>query len=91
MGIGSQIDGLGQLGENHVYKNAIHTRDFVTPKGLTRFSIHELPPIVTRGILLDMTKLLGMNPLPKGTAINHPEIERAAKTTNAEIESGDVV
>ena len=91
MGIGSQIDGLGHMGENHVYYNATHARDFVTPKGLTKFSIHELPPIVTRGILLDMTKLLGMNPLPEGTAINQPEIELAAKAANVQIESGDVV
>ena len=91
MGIGSQIDGLGHMGENHVYYNATHARDFVTPKGLVKFSIHELPPIVTRGILLDMTKLLEMNPLPKGTAINQSEIERAAKAANVLIESGDVV
>ena len=91
MGIGSQIDGLGHMGENHVYYNATHAREFVTPTGLTRFSIHDLPPIVTRGILLDMTKLLGKNPLPEGTAINQPEIERAAKAANVQIESGDVV
>ncbi|NKC00816.1 MAG: cyclase family protein [Pseudomonadales bacterium] len=91
MGIGSQIDGLGHMGENHVYYNATHARDFITPKGLTKFSIHELPPIVTRGILLDMTKLLGQNPVPEGTAINQPEIERAAKAAGLEIESGDVV
>jgi kynurenine formamidase len=91
MGIGSQIDGLGHMGENHVYYNATHARDFITPKGLTKFSIHELPPIVTRGILLDMTKLLGKNPLPEGTAINQPEIEQAAKAAGLQIESGDVV
>jgi kynurenine formamidase len=91
MGIGSQIDGLGHMGENHVYYNATHAREFVTPTGLTRFSIHDLPPIVTRGILLDMTKLLGKNPLPEGTAINQSEIERAAKAANVQIESGDVV
>lgn len=91
MGIGSQIDGLGHMGENHVYYNGVHASDFVTPKGLTKFSIHDLPPIVTRGILLDMTKILGKNPLPEGTAINQPEIERAAKAANVQIESGDVV
>ncbi len=46
---------LGHMGEDHVYYNGIHASDFVTPKGLTKFSIHDLPPIVIRGILLDMT------------------------------------
>ena len=38
-----------------------------------------------------MTKLLGKDPLPEGTAINQPEIERAAKAAGLQIESGDVV
>jgi len=33
--------------------------DFVTPSGLTQFGTHLLPPIATRGVLLDMTKAFG--------------------------------
>ena len=91
MGIGSQIDGLGHMGENHIYYNATHASEFITPTGLTKFSIHELPPIVTRGILLDMTKLLGQNPIPEGTPINQSEIQQAERAANVKIESGDVV
>ena len=91
MGIGSQIDGLGHMGINHTYYNGNHASDFVTPKGLTKLSTDKLPPIVTRGILLDMTALLGKNPLPEGTAINRDEIERAAKAADLKIEKGDVV
>lgn len=91
MGIGSQIDGLGHMGENHVYYNGTHARDFVTPKGLTKFSIDALPPIVSRGVLLDMTRVLDQNPVAEGTAINQPQIEQAARAAGLEIESGDVV
>lgn len=91
MGIGSQIDGLGHMGENHVYYNGTHARDFVTPKGLTKFSIDALPPIVSRGVLLDMTRVLDQNPVAEGTAINQPEIEQAARAAGLQIESGDVV
>lgn len=91
MGIGSQIDGLGHMGENHVYYNGTHARDFVTPKGLTKFSIDALPPIVSRGVLLDMTRVLDQNPVAEGTAINQPQIEQAAHAAGLEIESGDVV
>jgi kynurenine formamidase len=91
MGIGSQIDGLGHMGINHTYYNGNHASDFVTPKGLTKLSTDKLPPIVTRGILLDMTALLGKNPLPEGTAINRDEIDRAAKAADLKIEKGDVV
>lgn len=91
MGIGSQIDGLGHMGTDHVYYNNTHASEFVTTAGLTKFGIHELPPIVTRGVMLDMTKQLGQSPLPEGTAINRKEIEAAAKAQGVKIEKGDVV
>jgi len=91
MGIGSQIDGLGHMGINHVYYNGNHASDFVTPKGLTKLSIDKLPPMVSRGVLLDMTKLLGTDIIAPGTAFNRKEIDAAAKAANLEIEHGDVV
>ncbi len=91
MGIGSQIDGLGHMGINHVYYNGHHASDFVTPKGLTNLSIDRLPPIVSRGVLLDITRLKGVDRLPSGYAINVEDIEAAAKAGKVEIEAGDVV
>ena len=38
-----------------------------------------------------MTKLLGQDPLPAGTAINQSEIDRAAKAAGVAIGAGDVV
>lgn len=91
MGIGSQIDGLGHMGINHTYYNGNHASDFVTPKGLTRLSIDKLPPIVSRGVLLDMTRHFGQDPLPEGTAINSDAIKAVAEAQGTTIESGDVV
>ena len=91
MGIGSQIDGLGHMGENHVYYNGNSAKDFVTPSGLTKLSIDKLPPVATRGVLLDMAKLMGKDILPEGTAFNRKEIKAAAKAADITIEAGDVV
>lgn len=90
LGIGSQIDGLGHMGINHYYYNGVHVSDFVATEGLKQFSTHTIPPIATRGILLDMTKMFG-NPVPDGTAFNRKEIDAAAKTAGVSIEKGDVV
>jgi kynurenine formamidase len=54
-------------------------------------STHEIPPIVTRGVLLDMTKIMGMDPLPAGTAFNRKEIDAAARQAGVQIRKGDVV
>ena len=91
MGIGSQIDGLGHMGINHTYYNGNHAADFVTPKGLTKLSIDRLPPIVSRGVLLDIAKLKGMDVLPAGMPINSKEIKAAARAAGLSIEKGDVV
>jgi kynurenine formamidase len=91
MGIGSQLDGLGHMGIEHRYYNGVHARDFVTAKGLTRYGTDRLPPIVTRGVLLDMAKHLGHQVVPPGTAFNKAEIDAAAAAHGVKIESGDVV
>ena len=91
MGIGSQIDGLGHMGINHTYYNGNHASDFVTPKGLTKLSTDKLPPIVSRGVMLDIAALKGEDILAEGTAINSAEIKAAAKSAGISIEKGDVV
>ncbi|MDZ7669254.1 MAG: cyclase family protein [Gammaproteobacteria bacterium] len=91
MGIGSQIDGLGHMGIEHRYYNGNHASDFVTPRGLTRLGIEKLPPIVSRGVLLDMARHMGKDILAAGTAFNRAEIEAAARAQNVTIGKGDVV
>jgi kynurenine formamidase len=91
MGIGSQIDGLGHMGINHVYYNGNRAADFISPTGVTTFSIDRLPPIVSRGVLLDMAKHFGKPVLEPGTVFNSAEIKAAAKAQNVTIGKGDVV
>lgn len=91
VGIGSQIDGLGHMGIDHRYYNGVHVSEFVTPAGLTQMGTQDIPPIVTRGILLDMTAVFGQSPVPDGTAFNRAEIEQAAERAGVTIEKGDVV
>lgn len=91
MGIGSQIDGLGHMGIENVYYNGNKAKDFVTTTGLTKLSVDKLPPIVTRGVVLDMTQLVGQNPLPAGTAFNEDQIKTQANRQGVNIGKGDVV
>jgi kynurenine formamidase len=91
LGIGTQIDGLGHLGIDHVYYNGTHVSEFWQPDGLTRFGTHLLPPIVTRGVLLDIAGLKGVKMLAGGTPIGEAEIKAAAKRQDVELRRGDVV
>lgn len=91
VGVGSQLDGLGHIGVNHTYYNGVHAKDFVKVPGLTKFSISDIPPIVTRGVLLDFVAFKGMGMLPAGTAINSAEIKAAATAQGTTLQKGDVV
>lgn len=91
VGIGSQIDGLGHIGIGHEHYNGVHVREFVSTSGLSQFGTESLPPIATRGILLDMTKQFDSSPVPDGTAFNRAEIEAALASAEISLEPGDVV
>ncbi len=91
VGIGSQIDGFGHFGKDHKYYNNTPAAKVVAPDGLLKFGTDELPGFVTRGVLLDMTKQFGKDPVPAGTPYTEADIKQAAKRQGVEITKGDVV
>ena len=91
LGVGSQIDGLGHVGIDYLYYNGNRAQDFVRPDGVTKFGTHLLPPIVTRGVLLDVAAHRGVARLDKGSAVNSDEIKTIATAKGVTIGQGDVV
>ena len=63
----------------------------MSPTGLTKLSIDKLPPIVTRGVLIDMARFFGKKMLSAGTVFNRSEIVAQAETQGVSIGKGDVV
>ncbi|MBI1249978.1 MAG: cyclase family protein [Alphaproteobacteria bacterium] len=91
LGIGSQIDGFGHMGQGHVYFNGTRAQDFFAGTGVTRFGVENIPPTATRGVLLDMTRHYGQTPVAPGTAFNRAEIEAAARAARVTLRRGDAV
>ena len=91
MGVGSQIDGLGHAATNGVYYNGKKARDFIKADGVTMFGMENLPPVVTRGVMLDMAACMGKDILDEGTPFNRAEIMACEKSQGVSIEKGDVV
>ena len=59
-GIGSQLDGLGHIGgPDGKFYNCFDGKKIAPITGLTKLGIEKVPPMVTRGVLFDMTKILG--------------------------------
>jgi len=91
LGIGPQIDGLGHLGVDHVYYNGFKATDFAKASGLTKLGIEKIPPIVARGVLLNMAEHFGEDMLEEGTAYTMEAIQAAEEAQGVEIREGDVV
>ena len=91
LGVGTQIDGLGHFGIDHVYYNGNGIADVFAPEGLKKFATHQLPPIVTRGVLLDIAGLKGVPFLTEGTPIRRADLVAAARRQKVAIGRGDVV
>ena len=91
LGIGSQIDGLGHLGENGVYYNCNNAKDFSAIGGLTKLGIENVPPIVTRGIVLDIAAHYGVDHLKAGQYFSVEDVKAVEKSQETPIREGDVV
>lgn len=59
--------------------------------GLQKYSIDTVPPILRRGVLLDIAGMLDKGPLPEDFVITPEHLERTAATHGAEIRPGDAV
>ena len=91
-GVGTQLDGLGHIGVDSLYYNCNRAIDFAMTDGLKKLGVENVPPIATRGVLLDMAGYFKTDIVKEGTAFNRAEIEGAMKRQGIKsIEKGDVV
>ena len=90
-GIGSQIDGLGHLAEDGRYYNCNDETDFAALTGLTKLGVHNVPPLIGRGIVIDMARHFGQPFLPAGKGFGTDDVKAAASAQGIEIRRGDVV
>jgi len=91
LGIGTQIDALSHLGIDGQFYNGLHSKDFVQVTGVTKLGIEKIPPIVTRGVLIDMAGHKGVEMMKEGEVISVDDIKAATAAQGITIERGDVV
>jgi kynurenine formamidase len=60
-----------------------------TPSGFTRLGAETVPPIVTRGVLLDAARHAGVERLPRGASVE--DLEEVARAQGVEVRRGDAV
>jgi kynurenine formamidase len=87
---GTHIDALGHTTIGDRMYNGIRIDDAVTNTGLARLGIENLPPIATRGVLIDVPTLRGRE-LEGGEVVSVDDIGTALQRADLRIEPGNLV
>jgi kynurenine formamidase len=92
LGTFTQIDCLGHAGIEEVFYNGRKWGEIATPAGLKTNSCELTPPLMTRGVLIDVAAYKGVSVLPDDYVITPADIEGALKKQGGiKVEPGDIV
>ena len=89
--VGTHIDALGHCSIGDRLYNGFSADEVVGDRGLTHLGVEHIPPIVARGVLLDVAGLDGGPHLERGRAVREDDLKRAAERAGVEVAEGDVV
>lgn len=89
--LGTQLCGLNhlQIGTRSYNGNALE--DIAEEWGTNRLGMETVPQIVTRGVLLDIAGLRGVEQLARGDVITPDDVQAALRKEDVEIQRGDAV
>ena len=91
LGTGPQLDGFGHMGESNMFYNCNDASEVTDLTGMKKLGIEKIPPLVGRGVLLDMTKYFDVEYMNIGDPITSKDIKNAAKQQNINFQEGDVI
>ena len=88
---GTHIDAVGHFARNGCLQGGIDVRQAVTGNGgLMKHGIEQTPPIMRRGVLLDVAAFKDRDALDPAYAITADDLEKTAKAQGIELSKGDV-
>jgi kynurenine formamidase len=88
---GTHIDALNHFGLNGQIWNEVRADDALGVRGWTKSGADKYPPIVARGVLVDMAKAKGVVRLPASYSITAADLQEALDSQRTKLEPGDVV
>jgi kynurenine formamidase len=87
--MGTHIDALNHFGLNGKIWNGYTPEEHLGDKGWKKTGAETIPPVIARGVLIDVK--LAMGPLPKNYRITANDLRDALKKQKVELKPGDVV
>lgn len=87
--LGTHLDSLNHIALDNKFYNGIDSFQATTPRGTLKLGIETVPPIVTRGIMVDAASLAGKEVMEKGQAVGPGEVEKFLREKSLAVEKGD--
>jgi len=88
---GTHIDTLNHFGLHGKIWNQVSADDAVGVRGWTKSGADKYPPIVARGVLIDVAKSKNVQHLPTSYGITAADLQEALKRQGTKLRPGDVV
>jgi kynurenine formamidase len=91
--VATQIDGLAHIthgADNHWY-NGFKEEQWGGDFGVRKADVTKIPPIVARGVLIDVAGQKGLENLPNSYEITQADLEAALRAQNVDVTPGTVV
>jgi kynurenine formamidase len=88
---GTHVDTLNHFGYHDSIWNGFTTKEHLGSTGWTVAGPDVHPPVIARGILLDVAAAHGLDMLPDSFAIDGEDLEMTASRQGTEVRPGDVV
>lgn len=88
---GTHIDALNHFGLHGKIWNGYSAAEHLGVRGWTKAGVDKYPPIVARGVMIDVAKAKSMKHLPPSYAITVADLQDALKKQGSKLQPGDVV
>lgn len=89
--MGTHIDALNHFGLNGKIWNGFTPVEHLGDKGWKKTGAETIPPIIARGVLIDIASYKGLEKLPNNYRVNAADLKEALKSQDVSLQAGDVV
>jgi kynurenine formamidase len=88
---GTHIDALNHFGYHGSVWNCFSSQEHLGSRGWQVAGADKLPPVIARGVLIDVAAAHGVDVLPDNYAIGQAELRSVLRSQGTELRRGDVV
>lgn len=89
--MGTHIDALNHFGLDGKIWNGFDAREHLGDRGWKKTGAEKIPPIIARGVLIDVAGAKGVSMLPDGYRVRKADLVDALAKQRVNLQAGDVV